>query len=136
MTKTQLQPKVPSTGVVFAVLTGVYFLLFGVSQLLIGLSSKPVDWSGAVGGLREALTIGMGMILLALLQWGRPRLGSIALILSGLAYGVWVIQDWSMPSGMGLWLTRLFLTIIPISIGVYALVSEYIKKDPVGDGGS
>ena len=136
MTGTQIKEKIPKTGVVFALVTGGFFLLFGMSQLLIGLSSKPIDWTGAAMGLREAVWVGLGMILIALLQWGRPKLGSLVLILAGTGYGIWVIQDWSIPSGMGLWLTRLLLCVFPITIGVISLISEYIKSDSVSDGGT
>ncbi len=122
--------KMPSLAFIVAMISGVFFFLFSLAECIGGFSSRPIEWTAAIGGLMQIAAFALPFFAVAWLLWFRPKLGAIVLICIGIAMGTWMILDWNLQNMQTWddWMIPGILAGLPIVLGAYTLIREILAR--------
>jgi hypothetical protein len=115
--------KIPSLAFIVSLLTGFFWVVFGLAEGAVGVMKSPPDYMVMAGGIIEALTFGLPFLVIAWLLWWKPKAGSILLMIVGAAFAVWMAIGWTVIN----WIVPVVLVGIPLILGGYTLIREISK---------
>jgi len=118
--------RLPSVAFIVTLLTGLFFLAFGIAESVSGFAQRPISMPEAVGGLMEAARFGLSFLVIAWLLWVRPMIGGVILVALGIGFAIWMYIGWNLNNLD--WYIATLLVGLPIVLGAFTTIRELLTR--------